>query len=155
MPHKATLLLGSNINPSHNLPLAFAYLKSKVKINKYSRVWQTAAVGSEGPDFLNAAVEIHSELSQHQIKKVLIHEIETNLGRTRTTNKNDPRTIDIDIILFEDRIIDHELWKKSFIALPVSDIHPTLINPEDGMTLREKSIELMGKSDVTYPLMLG
>jgi len=69
MVHKAFLLLGSNINPEKNLPLAVSHLKQKVKILRFSRVWQTPAVGSWGPDFLNAAIEIKTGLSKEELKK--------------------------------------------------------------------------------------
>ena len=153
MVHKAFLLLGSNINPEKNLPLAVSHLKQKVKILRFSRVWQTPAVGSWGPDFLNAAIEIKTGLSKEELKKEVLHKIELNLGRVRTENKNEPRTIDLDIILFDDEILDQNLWVKSFIALPMADIHPSLINPLNNKKLSQTCLELKN-SVLDYPHIL-
>jgi len=156
MMHNASLLIGSNINPVKNLPLAFSKLKESVYIIHSSRVWHTSAVGSRGPDFLNAAIEIKTDLSREKLKGEVLQKIELNLGRVRTVNKNAPRTIDLDIILFDGEILDQNLWVKSFIALPMADIHPSLINPRNGKTLSQISLELKDSVlDYPHPLLLA
>lgn len=137
MVHKASLLLGSNIDPENNLLLAVAQLREKVEILRFSRVWQTQAVGSYGPDFLNAAIEFTTSLPKEKLKTDVLQKIERKLGRVRTDDKNAPRTIDLDIILFDGKILDQSLWEKSFIALPMADLHPSLINPLNGNTLSQ------------------
>jgi 7,8-dihydro-6-hydroxymethylpterin-pyrophosphokinase len=52
-------------------------------------------------------------------------------------DKNAPRTIDLDIILLNGEILDGDLWKKAFVALPVSELQPNLINRENGTSLLE------------------
>lgn len=150
MVHKASLLLGSNINPEENLLLAVAKLREKVEIHRFSRVWQTQAVGSDGPDFLNAAIEITTTLQKEKLKTEVLQNIEMKLGRVRTKDKNAPRTIDLDIILFDGKVLDQNLWEKSFIALPMADLHPLLLNPLNGKTLSQTCKKLR-KSVSEYP----
>ncbi len=97
----------------------------------------TEAIGNRGPDFLNMAVEVETDLDYEQIKTEVISFIETKLNRIRTSDKYASRTIDIDIIIFNGALIDPNIWKRLFIALPVSEIKPGLINNLTGLTLGE------------------
>ena len=142
----AYLSLGSNIEPEHNLPEAVAQLTRFGQIKAASSVWQTAAVGfSDQPDFLNAAVLLETALSAEDLRQQAIAEIENCLGRVRTENKNGPRPIDIDIILFnhdvltlgQRRIPDPELLERAFVAIPMAEIAPDYVHPEANVTLEE------------------
>ena len=64
------------------------------------------------------------------------------MGRVRLSNKNAPRTIDLDTIIFNDVIIDDELWKKVFIAVPVGELKPSLCYPDSTRNLKEIAKEL-------------
>ena len=140
------LSLGSNIKPEHNLPEAVAQLARFGHVKAVSSVWQTAPVGfSEQPDFLNAAVLLETELSAKTLRQQVIPQIENSLGRVRTENKNGPRSIDIDIMLFNHdvlsighrRIPDPELLERSFVAIPMAEIAPGYVHPEENATLAE------------------
>ena len=138
----AILLLGSNIEPAANLKKALEILNCSLTITKTSHIWITESVGNKGPDFLNTAVEVKTSLSAGQLKKKIISPIEIGLGRIRTSDKYAPRTIDIDIIIFNGIVIDANLWDKVFIALPVSEIFPDLINISTGETLTKTAKKL-------------
>lgn len=131
----AVLLLGSNINPRDNLKRCIQLLKKEVKIIEVSGVIRTKAVGSDGPDFLNAAIEISTSLSRDLLKSSVISKVENQLCRKRVEDKYAPRTIDIDIIIFNDQIVDENLWKCLFIAQPVSDLVPEINHPKYGLSL--------------------
>lgn len=135
--NKAILLLGSNIEPESNIMKALQILGQKTKIIKVSSIYHTKAVGSDGPDFLNQAVSIETDLDKDDIKNKLILFIEINLGRVRTEDKYAPRTIDVDLILYNSDILDQNVWKYKFAALPVSELNPHLINPDDGRKLSD------------------
>lgn len=142
------ILLGSNIHPGKNLKKALGILGEHTWIKSRSSVWRTQAVGSDGPDFLNMAVEIETDLGADQIKSRLIRDIESRLGRVRTEDKYAPRTIDLDIILVNDEVIDSDVWIKAFVALPVSEIRPGLPNPYNGSTIAETAHELKSSTKV-------
>lgn len=146
--NKTIILLGSNIQPAENLKKALDLLNEHTGIISCSSVWWTKAVGSDGPDFLNMAVEFETELGTDEIKSHLIKDIETRLGRIRTADKNAPRTIDLDIILINDEVLDDDLWQKAFVALPVSEIRTDLINPENGLSIIETARKLKSSTKV-------
>ena len=142
----AYLSLGSNIDPEHNLPKAVSQLAQFGRVKAASSVWQTAPVGfSKQQDFLNAAVLLETELSARILRQDAITKIESSMGRVRTENKNGPRTIDIDIMLFNRdilsidhrRIPDPELLERSFVAIPMAEIAPDYVHPEKNVTLAE------------------
>lgn len=134
--NQAILLLGSNIEPMVNLEKAQLLLSKSVTVISRSRIWETEAVGSDGPNFLNMAVKIETLLNAWQIKDQVIVSIEKELNRIRTEDKYAPRTIDIDIIIFNGKIKDANIWNSAFIAMPVSEIRPDLMHPSTGETLK-------------------
>lgn len=107
-----------------------------------STVWETQAVGSSGPNFLNAAVLVKTELEMRDFKAQVTSCIETTLGRVRTQDKYADRTIDIDILTYDGVVMDANLWLQGFVALPTSELLPDLINTETGNTLLETASRL-------------
>lgn len=122
--HQACLLLGSNIEPEKNLALGIGLLRQKVKVIKLSSVWETSPVGCKGPDFLNLAVLITTLQEEADLKENLLRPLEAQLGRVRNADKNASRPIDIDIILFDGRQVDTNLFRYAHRAVPVAEILP-------------------------------
>ena len=122
--HQVCLLLGSNLQPEKNLVLGVDLLRSQVKIVRGSSVWETPAVGSAGPNFLNLALLVSTALDAALFKEKVIRPLEIQLGRVRSADKNAPRTIDIDIIIFDDQLLDPNLWRFAHRAVPVAEILP-------------------------------
>jgi len=134
--HQVYLLIGSNIQPRKNIQAALKMLETACLINKCSSLWKTTAYGSDGPDFLNIVVSIEIALDQNEIKEQLISSIESKLKRERSPDKNAPRTVDVDIIIFDGKVIDQGLWNKFFITVPVAELLPELKDPDSGKTLQ-------------------
>jgi len=143
--NRAYLTLGSNIAPAENLPAAVRHLATYGTIRGISRVWETVPVGfADQPDFLNAALLLETPLSAHDLRLCAIAEIEQTLHRVRDPhNRNAPRTIDIDIALFNRdvltiehrRIPDPDLLERSFLAIPLAELDPDYVHPQTGLTL--------------------
>ncbi len=140
--------VGSNIEPASNLAAALERLRAETSVLAVSRVYQTAPVEAPGtPDFLNAAVLVSSRLSPARLKLELLRPIEAALGRRRGADRNAPRPIDLDIVLWtggelEDqrhglRLPDSDLTTFAHLALPVSELVPGWIDPRSGRTLAE------------------
>jgi 2-amino-4-hydroxy-6-hydroxymethyldihydropteridine diphosphokinase len=146
--HKAILLLGSNIEPEKNIFLARDMIQSLTQVEAQSQIWRTKAVGSDGPDFLNIAMQIITLLSIEEIKNNIIHPVELHLVRVRMANKYAPRTIDVDIIIYDGQIIDHRLWDLAFIAIPVSEISTSLFHPKNGKSIVRIADELKSSTEV-------
>lgn len=150
--HQAYISLGSNIQPRENLLEAMKLLREMVTVYTFSTVWETDAVGTSGPRFLNTAAWISTPLSANELKTQVISVIENRLGRVRTEDKYAPRTIDLDIILFDEQVIDDNLWTRDFLALTIAELRPDLEQPGEGRTLNQIAQSLRQSSTAT-PLL--
>ena len=146
MSNRAYLSLGSNIEPEMNLSAAVAILAELTTLKAVSSVWETLPLGmANQPNFLNAAALIETELTAEQVKAQLLSPIEQKLGRVRQANKNAPRPMDIDLMLFNRQIFqlgdrhipDPEVLERPFVAIPLAEIAPDYVHPKTGQTLRE------------------
>jgi 2-amino-4-hydroxy-6-hydroxymethyldihydropteridine diphosphokinase len=79
-------------------------------IEEVAQTWETPAVGSRGPNFLNTAAAVRTQLPPELLKSLVLRRIERQLGRVRTANKNAPRTIDLDILVYEGQVLDPKVW---------------------------------------------
>lgn len=135
------VLLGSNIDKEKNLPAAVHLLAQLSEVQAVSSVYETVPVGlSPQPNFFNAAVQISTPLTAAAVKQELLVYIEQQLKRVRCSDKNAPRTIDADIVLFNDEIFDYlgrhipdpDLLRFSHVAVPIAELIPTHPHPETG-----------------------
>lgn len=127
--HLAYLNLGSNIQPEVNLVRAVEFLHESGEVLKVSSAWESRSVGSEGPNYLNACVLFRTEFLQVELKEKVIRPIEAGLGRVRSENKYSPRTIDIDIVLFDEKPCNDRFWRFAFVIVPLAEIYPGYQNP--------------------------
>lgn len=134
--HQVIIGLGSNISPEENLRSALYLLGRYAPIEAISGVWQTRAVGSKGPDFLNAAVVISTPLSNDDLRNQILRPVENLLGRVRTKDPNAPRTIDLDIVIANGELIDQDLWKYAHVCVPVAQLIPDFHIPVTGESIR-------------------
>lgn len=137
----AIIGLGSNIQPGKNLPDALRKLKEHTDILAVSSIWQTTAVGTEGPSFMNAAALIMTPLDREQLKTEVLGKIEKELGRVRVADKFAPRTIDLDILTFNQEILDKNIFFHDYLILPAAEILPELIDPQTNRSLGELARE--------------
>jgi 2-amino-4-hydroxy-6-hydroxymethyldihydropteridine diphosphokinase len=135
--NQAYLILGSNINPDKNIPKALNYLRDSFILKRVSSTWRTRSIGADAPDFYNTAAEIETGLNAYLLKEQCLCHIEEVMGRVRLPDKNAPRTIDIDIVIFNNEILDPHIFKMEHLALPLADLLPLLPFQDSGMTLQE------------------
>jgi 2-amino-4-hydroxy-6-hydroxymethyldihydropteridine diphosphokinase len=142
----AYLSLGSNLEPEANLRAAVELLAAQTTLIAVSSVWETRPLGLTGqPNFLNAAAMAATSLTAEQLKREVLTPIEKCLGRVRQADKNAPRPIDLDIVLFNQEIFvlgqrhipDPEIVERPFVAIPLAEIAPQYEHPELGQTLSE------------------
>ena len=166
MTELAFIALGSNIDPETNLPLASSRLSELGKPIAASTVYQNPAIADEPqPDYLNAAVLIETTLDPLTIR-VKLREIEADLGRIRTEDKFAPRTIDLDLCILGNRVLDHELLslpdpdllKRAYLAVTLAELRPDFLHPITGDSLEEiatrvrKNTVLKARLDVDLSL---
>lgn len=146
----ALVSLGSNIDARANLSRAVELLAERSDVRAVSRAWRSSAVGGDGPEFLNAAVAVATSLDAAVFKFAVLRGIEADLGRVRTRNRNAPRTIDLDLALFGDAVVnrpdghggrlrlpDPDVARHAHVALPLAEIAGDLPLPGDGRRLRD------------------
>jgi 2-amino-4-hydroxy-6-hydroxymethyldihydropteridine diphosphokinase len=156
--HVAYLSLGSNIRPEHHLVSAIELLQNHGQITKLSNAWESESVGAEGPNYLNACISLVTALGQDALKQGVLLPLETRLGRQRGSNKFAPRTIDIDIVVFDERSCDDKYWEQAFVVIPFAEIYPEYPNPvtqekvvETASRLRHK-VWMEARPEVLNPL---
>ncbi|MDY0021409.1 2-amino-4-hydroxy-6-hydroxymethyldihydropteridine diphosphokinase [Arenimonas caeni] len=140
----AWLSLGSNLAPEQNLRAAAAALRERFGAVVFSPVYRTPAVGFEGPDFLNAAAIIETDLDPFALNDWL-HALEDAMGRDRSGPRFSSRPIDIDIVFYDALVLkgpgNLELprpeLRHAFVLRPLADIAPAYRVPGDGRTLAE------------------
>lgn len=132
------LNLGSNIEPEKNLQKAIDQLATYGIIQAISNAWESNSFGAIGPNFLNACILLSATQDVKELKDNVISFIEVSLGRHRTIDKNAPRTIDIDILMVNDKPLNVERWDNPFVVLPLAELLPEFTHP----TKHQKLIEV-------------
>jgi 2-amino-4-hydroxy-6-hydroxymethyldihydropteridine diphosphokinase len=152
----AILALGSNLGErSFFLKKACEYLKREgINIRKMSSVYESLPEGfTEEPLFLNMVVEVETELNPFELLKKT-QEIERILGRSSKGRKG-PRTIDIDIIFYDNVKIDSEelkiphprAFERDFVLKPLLEIHPNLKVPSSRAQKENHNLRRIGNLD--------
>lgn len=124
------LSVGSNISPERYMGLVIGELRRLFTVAGVSSVWKTQAVGFFGGDFLNAVVKIRTRLSPVGLKFKVLRPLEAQLGRIRTEERFTSRTIDIDIMVYNDILVDDELFQQPHLAVPMAELYPDFPHPE-------------------------
>jgi 2-amino-4-hydroxy-6-hydroxymethyldihydropteridine diphosphokinase len=127
--HFAYLSLGSNIEPEANLVRAVERIQGHGRLERISSAWESESFGAEGPNYLNACILLVTPLQQVDLKEQALLPIEIDLGRRRTADRFAPRTIDVDIVIFDNVSCDDKYWEQAFVVVPLAEIHPDFRNP--------------------------
>ncbi len=135
---------GSNVEPVANLRRALSLLRTHYPQLRRSRAWRNAAVGFEGEDFVNLVVAFVTDDPVHAVIARL-HEVEVACGRARAAPRWAPRSMDLDVLLYGDRV-SHEpgltlprpdLVRRAYMLGPMAELAPDLRHPTLGLTMRE------------------
>ena len=145
-PVNALILAGSNLDKERCLPEAIRRLRrnSAIRVKAVSSCFESRSVGGppDAPDFFNAAALVSTRLDPHELREEL-RSIESELGRVRTEDPDEPRTIDLDIILFGDVVEDYEDWsipdpsfeEQRHVLIPAAEVAPNWVHPVSRRTL--------------------
>lgn len=137
--HQILLSLGSNLgNRQENIARCIELLHNNVgTVISVSSLYESSSWGFDGTNFYNCVLQIHSHKNAQKVLRLIL-KIEKELGRVRSNEAGyEPRSIDIDIISFDDEIIETEsltiphrhLDKRNFVLLPLQEICPFWVHP--------------------------
>ncbi|MCU7799254.1 MAG: 2-amino-4-hydroxy-6-hydroxymethyldihydropteridine diphosphokinase [gamma proteobacterium symbiont of Lucinoma myriamae] len=155
--HLVYVGIGSNIEQDKHIRLAAQSLLGAFGEQCHlllSPVYKTQAIGFEGGDFFNLVASFLTDLSPFDVEKKL-KEIEHLNGRRRGQEKFSARTLDIDLLLYDQDIIDNngvsvprdEIEKYAFVLSPLADLAPDLIHPQTRQTMSEMWLQLKKKDN--------
>ena len=138
------LSLGSNLQPQRYLRAALDELRARFGAIEVSPAYRSKAVGFDGPDFVNLAVGLDTELAPEALNEWL-HALEDRHGRRRDVPRYADRTLDVDIVLYDDLVrqgaghldIPRKELQHAFALRPIADIAPGLRHPVDGRSMAE------------------
>jgi len=161
---KTYISLGSNLgNREKNIQSAIKLISCtpSITIVNLSPIYETEPVGFKEQNwFLNAVIELETTLLPQKLL-VVLKEIEAKLGK-KIERKWGPRTIDLDILLYDDIILDlpdlqipHKLMhERRFVLVPLAQLSPNLIHPVLKKTMKELLITLSQSSEGKVVLLL-
>ena len=139
---KIYISIGSNIDAEKNIRLSIHALQDHYGKLILSSVYESEAVGFDGDNFLNLVASVKTEEDVHSVAETL-RKIEDEHGRDRSSPRFSPRTVDLDLLLYDDLILKEkgldiprdEITKNAFVLLPLEEIAPQLIHPVSGKTM--------------------
>ena len=149
---KGYISIGSNIDKDKNILASLRALEHHFGQLTISSIYESEPVGFTGDTFYNLVVSFNSNLSVKEVAKQL-RQIELDNGRTRDCQKFSARTLDLDLILYDDLILNDgrlqiprdEIERYAFVLEPLAEIAPTLKHPISHLSYAE----LWGKFDKT------
>ena len=142
----AYIAVGSNIGPEKNVPAAIDLLREKVEVVAVSRFYRTKALHRpEQADYRNGVVAVRTSMTPRELRDEVLRPIEEVLDRKRSEDKYAARTVDLDLILYGEEVVretglnlpDDDLRERPFIAVPLLELAPELVLPDDGTRLAE------------------
>jgi len=140
----AFIAVGSNIAPERNVEAALELLMQHVRVVASSTFYRTAPLDrSEQASFLNGVWRVATLMTPRALKFDVLRQIEAELGRVRMADKYAPRTIDLDLVLYGDAVVDEsdlrlpdpDIRTRPFIAAPLLELAPDLRLPDTGEAL--------------------
>ena len=134
--------IGSNIEAERHLRLAIGELRKYYGELQLSSVYESEAVGFDGDNFLNMVVGLDTDAEVHTVVQTL-REIEDRHGRVRKGPRFSARTLDLDLLLYDDLVVKEEaldlprgeIIQNAFVLWPLAEIAPEIMHPVEQQSM--------------------
>jgi len=113
--------MGSNLEPERNLPAAAAEIRKRFPGVRFSRIYQSRAMGMRGPDFMNACCRFDTGMSS-ALLNAWLKSVEARQKRDRSQGSWAPRTLDLDLLMLGGQVLDEDLFRCAHLHLPASEL---------------------------------
>jgi len=142
---RAFVAVGSNIEPEENVRKGLTRLAARMDVRGISILYRTAPLERPEQDaFVNGVIEVETALSPRDLRAVL-RSIETECGRVRGNDRYAARTLDLDVVVYDDLEVseeglvlpDPDIPARPFLALPLAELAPDMALAGDGRTMSE------------------
>ena len=153
---ECAIALGSNLGDSHailNSALATLATVPQITLQACSSWYQTKAIGPPQPDYINGCALLQVNISPQELLETLLA-IENSFGRVRTEQSWAARSLDLDLLLYDDLILDTptltiphpRMRERAFVLVPLAEIAPNWIEPVSGRAIAElvKDVDCSG-----------
>ena len=135
--------IGSNVDKEHNIVNSIKTLKTHFPDLIYSAVYESESIGFDGHNFYNLVAGANTDLPLDDVC-TLLKQIERDNGRLPSDKKFSPRTLDLDLLFFDDLVCDSpaqlprdEITKNAFVLWPLADIAPEFIHPVKNLPIKD------------------
>ena len=140
----AWLGMGSNVNAETHIRAGIDELRQKFEHVSFSPAYSSTSVGFDGDDFINLVARVETGTPPLELRQYL-RDLEDRYGRKRDVPKFSDRTLDIDILLYDDLVLlspklelpRAEILKFSHVLKPLADLEPDLVHPTEQRTMSE------------------
>ena len=134
--HRFHLSLGSNLEPEKHLRAALRELRARFGELQVSSVYESAAIGFDGPPFWNLAAGLRTDLDMEALNDWL-HALEAREGRVRGGARYADRSLDIDIVAIDGIALQRQELREAFVLAPLGEIAPQVMEPQSRRTIGE------------------
>ncbi len=130
----AIISVGSNMDPELHIRLAEEIITREQTFQKKSRFVRTKPLGAvKQPDYRNGAFLVSTDLDLTAFE-IYLKDVEARLGRPRNGDSWGPRTIDLDVVVWNDRVIDSDFYTREFVRNAALELVPDLLSRYTGKT---------------------
>jgi len=151
--------VGSNIDRDESIRAGIKMLRQEFNNVRLSRIYESSAVGFEGDNFYNLVAAMETDLNPQSLQDKL-HEIESQFGRVRGGPRYVSRTLDLDLLLYDDLVCDEDglqlpredVSSFAFVLLPLSEIAGEQLHPQSQISYADMWRDFEQQEQALWPV---